>query len=86
MSGEENGNANHLNNAIEKLNALLDDAKTGALIPIRLPGQIEAILNDVHSAQEEAQQAQASPSSGASIPADMEDYMAEEAPKWKKSQ
>jgi cell cycle sensor histidine kinase DivJ len=80
MSGHENGTDIHFSNALEKLNALLEAAQTGALIPIRLPGQIEEIVNDVKSAQEASEQALAqAKKASASAPPDMEEYMAEEA-------
>jgi len=61
--------------AQEKVDQLLEAAKSGAIIPIQLPGQIEEIqqlLADAEKEQQEAQQA-------AAVPADMEDYIEEEA-------
>ncbi len=47
---------NALKEAKEQLSQLLDDARTGAIIPVRLPGRIEEIetlLNDAEKAHDE---------------------------------
>jgi len=59
----------------EKLNDLLEAAKTGAIIPVRLPGQVEEIVNLLAKTKKEQAEAAAS----AAVPADMEDYIKEEA-------
>jgi two-component system, OmpR family, phosphate regulon sensor histidine kinase PhoR len=45
---------NKLEQAKTQLNQLMEAAKTGTLIPIRLPGQIEAIVALVEQAEQEA--------------------------------
>lgn len=78
MSGHDEHSAeSYFSSAVEKLNALMEAAQTGAIIPIRLPGQIEDILLDVQAAQK-AHTAQASKPS-ANVPDGMDEYMAEEA-------
>lgn len=67
-----------LEQAQAKLNELLDAAKKGAIIPIRLPAQIEEIAALLTQAEEEAKTAQ--PSAAASgAPTDMESYIKREA-------
>lgn len=55
----------------EKLNDLLEAAKTGAIIPVRLPGQVEEIVNLLAKTKKEQAEA--------AVSADMEDYIKEEA-------
>lgn len=62
-----------LKEAQEKLQALLENAKTGNIIPFRLPGQVEEILDLVQKAKSE--QAEAAKSM---TPLDMEAYMQDE--------
>lgn len=57
-----------------KLDELLDNAKTGNIIPVRLPGQVEDIIAAV-DAVETAHQEELSNA----IPEDMEGYMEDEA-------
>lgn len=65
--------------AQEKLELLLEAARSGAIIPIRLPGQIEEIVELVKQADEEARKAVQEAQQAASGPADMQEYMKEEA-------
>lgn len=58
----------------DKLNELLENAKTGNIIPVRLPGQVEEIIAAVDAAEEEHKEALAK-----AMPEDMEGYMEEEA-------
>lgn len=58
----------------DKLNELLENAKTGNIIPVRLPGQVEQIISAVDAAEEEHKEALAK-----AMPEDMEGYMEEEA-------
>ena len=58
----------------EKLNELLENAKTGNIIPIRLPGQVEEIIAAVDAVEEDHKEALAK-----AMPEDMEGYMEEEA-------
>lgn len=58
----------------EKLNQLLENAKTGNIIPVRLPGQVEEIIAAVDAVEEEHKEALAK-----AMPEDMEGYMEEEA-------
>ena len=58
----------------DKLNQLLDNAKTGNIIPIRLTGQVEEIIVAVDAVEEAHKEDLAK-----AIPEDMEGYMAEEA-------
>ena len=58
----------------DKLNQLLENAKTGNIIPFRLPGQVEEIIEAVFAVEEEHKEALAK-----AMPEDMEGYMAEEA-------
>lgn len=60
-----------------ELNALLEAARSGAIIPIRLPGQIEAIADLLAKAEEEQAEAAANASSGAAS-GDVEEFMQEQ--------
>ncbi len=60
----------------EQLNELLESAKNGSLIPIRLPGQIEAILDSLKQADDDAKAEASKQSSGGDVG---DDYMKEEA-------
>jgi len=64
-----------LQQAQEQVQVLLEAAQTGAIIPIRLPGQIEEIANLLKKAEKEQSEAAAA----AAMPADMEEYVKEEA-------
>jgi two-component system, OmpR family, phosphate regulon sensor histidine kinase PhoR len=70
--------AKSLQEAQQKINELLDAARTGAIIPVRLPNQIEEIANLITKADTEHEEAirEAKVKVG---PADMETYMEEEA-------
>lgn len=57
-----------------QLNELLDNAKTGNIIPIRLPGQVEAIIEALDALEAEHQE-----ELSRAMPEDMGDYMAEES-------
>lgn len=70
---------NALAQARAALDALLESARTGQIIPIRLPGQIEAIAEQLSSAQQQHQEALAEAKRQASVPGDMGAYMEEEA-------
>ncbi len=61
--------------AQEKVENLLQAAKSGAIIPIQLPAQIEEIQELLAKAEEEQREAQRA----AAVPADMEEYIEEEA-------
>lgn len=63
-----------MQNLRDKLNELLENAKTGNIIPVRLPGQVEEIISAVDTAEE----AHAEELKKA-IPPDMDGYMEEEA-------
>jgi two-component system, sensor histidine kinase ChiS len=67
-----------LQQAQAKLAELLEAAKTGALIPVRLPGQIEEIATLVDQAAEEHAQELKQAADNAA-PADMQSYMEEES-------
>jgi len=58
----------------DQLNQLLDNAKTGNIIPIRLPSQVEAIIAAVDVVEADQKEALAK-----AMPEDMEGYMEEEA-------
>lgn len=78
MSGNDNGNENYLDNALEKLNALVESAQKGTIIPVRLPAQLEEIAQDLKTAQQH--QAEALAQAKASTPTNFDDdYMAQEA-------
>jgi signal transduction histidine kinase len=70
--------AKSLQEAQQRINELLDAARTGAIIPVRLPSQIEEIANLITKADAEQEEAirEAKAKAG---PADMETYMEEEA-------
>jgi len=70
---------NALAQARAALDELLEAARTGQIIPIRLPGQIEAIAEQLSNAQEQHQEALAEAKRQASVPGDMGAYMEEEA-------
>lgn len=72
------GDTKALQEAKEKLNELLDAAKAGSIIPIRLPGQVEEIARLLSQADEEhaTELKEAQSKAG---PADMQEYMEEEA-------
>lgn len=67
-----------LTEAQEKLHELLEAAKSGAIIPIRLPGQVEEIATLLVQAEDE-QREQAKAAASAAIPADLEAYIEDEA-------
>jgi two-component system, cell cycle sensor histidine kinase DivJ len=67
-----------LEQAQAKLNELLDAAKKGTIVAIRLPGQIEEITALLTKAQDEAKDAQQTAAASAA-PADMESYIKKEA-------
>jgi len=71
------GELNALSQAQARLNELLDAAKKGTLIPIRLPGQIEEIAALLASVQAEHEAALREVAAAA--PADMDAYLKEEA-------
>ncbi len=60
------------------LKELIQAAQTGALIPVRLPGQLEAIGALLEAAQQEAEQAEAA-AKAAAAPADQETFLKEQA-------
>lgn len=62
--------------AKEKINELLENARNGSIIPVRLPAQIEEIASLVEAAENE--QAEQSASQGSGSP-DFDEYQAEEA-------
>ena len=66
-------------NSLQQIRAQLQDllqaAEAGTIIPVRLPGQISEIIQLVDLAEAEAKEAAAS----SAMPADMEDYMKDEA-------
>jgi signal transduction histidine kinase len=66
-----------LTQAQAQLNELLEAARQGTIIPIRLPGQIEAIAALLAEAQ--AEHEAALKEAAANVPADLESYMKEEA-------
>jgi signal transduction histidine kinase len=68
---------NALTQAQTQLNELLEAARQGTIIPIRLPGQIEAIAALLAAAQAEHEAALKEAASKA--PADLDSYMQEEA-------
>ncbi|MCA9882273.1 MAG: HAMP domain-containing histidine kinase [Anaerolineae bacterium] len=70
---------NALAQARAALEDLLEAARSGQIIPIRLPGQIEAIAEQLTAAQEQHQNALAEAARKASVPGDMGAYMEEEA-------
>ncbi|GAB5490801.1 MAG: hypothetical protein Phog2KO_10160 [Phototrophicaceae bacterium] len=72
------GDMNALQEAQQKINDLLEAAKAGSIIPIRLPSQIEDIANLINQAEDEhtteLREAQAN-----AAPADMQEYIQEES-------
>jgi two-component system cell cycle sensor histidine kinase PleC len=72
------GDAGSLQEAQQKVNELLEAARTGAIIPVRLPGMIEEISNLLTKATTEHEAAikEAKAKAG---PVDMEAYMEDEA-------
>lgn len=58
----------------DQLNQLLDNAKTGNIIPIRLPAQVEEIISAVDAVEADHKDALSK-----AVPEDMEGYMEEEA-------
>jgi len=70
--------ANALSQVQEQLDALLEAARSGQIIPIRLPGQIEAIIESLGQAEAEHEKALAEAKAQA-IPTDQEAYRQEEA-------
>jgi signal transduction histidine kinase len=56
------------------LNQFLDNAKTGNIIPMRLPGQVEEMIAAAEAVEEDHKEALAK-----AMPEDMEGYMEEEA-------
>ena len=69
--------AKSLAQAQSLLEDLINAAKSGSLIPIRLPGQLEAIQNLLETAQAEAQAAAAT--AAAAPPPEMETFLTEQA-------
>ena len=67
-----------LKRAREEVNTLYEAARTGQIIPIRLPGQIEAIAQLLEQAEREQAEALAEASANA-MPADVAATMQEEA-------
>lgn len=72
------GDGGSLKEAQQKAQALLDAAKNGSIIPIRLPGQIEEIVNLLNRAEAEAQEA-ATAAKKSAMPADMQTYNEDES-------
>ena len=68
MSGE----AGALQTAKDKINDLLDAAQKGAIVPVRLPGQIEEIASLLEQATSEHKAAEAAAASAAAAPDDAE--------------
>lgn len=70
-------------NALAQAQALVDElleaARTGAIIPVRLPGQVEAIKNALTEAEAQAQDGSSSAPAAAEIPADRETFLREQA-------
>lgn len=64
-----------LDQAKARVQELLAAAESRNIIPIRLPGQIQEIMDLLEKAEEEQQEAAAA----AAVPADMQDYITEEA-------
>ncbi len=77
MSGE----AGALQAAKDKLNDLLEAAQKGAIVPVRLPGQIEEIASLLEQAEKEQQAAQEEAARAASAPDgdDSESYHEDES-------
>ena len=67
-----------LTQAQNLLRELLQAAQSGAIIPVRLPRQIEAIATLLEQAQKEAEQAEAD-AKAAAVPTDQETFLKEQA-------
>lgn len=63
------------------LRELLEAAQSGAIIPVRLPGQIEAIATLLEQAQKEGEQAlaEAKAAAASAVPVDQETFLKEQA-------
>ena len=72
------GDVNALQDAKQKLNDLIEAAKAGAIIPIRLPSQIEEIATLLTQA-EESHAADLKAAKSKAGPADMQTYMEDES-------
>lgn len=72
------GDVNALQEAKQKINELLEAAKAGAIIPIRLPGQVEEISNLLNQA-EDAHAEELREAKSKAGPADMQEYMESES-------
>lgn len=72
------GDVNALQEAKQKLDELLESARAGSIIPIRLPSQIEDIANLLNQAEDHhtTELREAKSQAG---PADMQEYMQEES-------
>ena len=71
-----------LTQAQSLLRDLIQAAQSGAIIPVRLPGQLEAIGSLLDAAQKEAEQAEAdakAAAAAAAVPADQETFLKEQA-------
>src|SRR5690606_23198322 len=70
-------------NALAQAQALVDElleaARTGAIIPVRLPGQVEAIKNALAEAEAQAQDGGSGAPAAAEVPADRETFLKEQA-------
>src|SRR5690606_17177007 len=70
-------------NALAQAQALVDElleaARTGAIIPVRLPGQVEAIKNALAEAEAQAQDGGSGAPAAAEVPADRETFLREQA-------
>lgn len=71
--------AGALKEAQQKTQALLEAAKSGAIVPIRLPAQIEEIVTLLAQAEEEHREERAKAAAAAAVPADMKSYLEEES-------
>ena len=67
-----------LQTATDKLKELHEAAQKGTIIPIRLPGQIEEIVNLMAKARTEQDEA-AKKAADSAMPGDVKDFMAKEA-------
>lgn len=72
------GDVNALQEAKQKLEELLESAKAGSIIPIRLPSQIEDIANLLNQAEDQ-QATELREAQSQAGPADMQEYMQEES-------
>jgi signal transduction histidine kinase len=70
-----------LTQAQKLLRELLEAAQSGAIIPVRLPGQIEAIATLLEQAQKEGEQAlaEAKAAAASAVPVDQETFLKEQA-------